>query len=131
MALILLVDDRHAVLDGMRRFLGEFGHTVITADNGNDAVCRLAEKPPPDLMILDLALNGGPDGRWVLQQLGPSSPPVIIWTGGTETLADFVGTKVKRVLPKANFPIKEIPTAVAEVLAMNGGHEPAAGEGGC
>jgi DNA-binding response OmpR family regulator len=130
-ALILLVDDRHAVLDGMRKFLGEVGHTVITADNAQDAVCRLAEKPPPDLMILDIALNSGPDGRWVLRQLGPSSPPVIIWTGGDETLADFVGTKVKRVLPKAKFPIEDIPAVVADVLAMNGGHESAAGEGKC
>lgn len=55
MAKILIVDDSPTIVQMLKNGLEEGGNTILTADNGVDAlvICR---KEMPDLVILDLML---------------------------------------------------------------------------
>lgn len=52
---ILIVDDERDVLSVLESGLAAEGYSVITADNGNDAIV-LAKSQRPDLIILDLVM---------------------------------------------------------------------------
>jgi DNA-binding response OmpR family regulator len=81
---ILLVEDDHAIRDGLRRSLEDEGFDVITAATGEEALV-LAERAAPELVLLDLGLPDR-DGRDVCRELRRSSDlPVIMLTArGTE-----------------------------------------------
>jgi DNA-binding response OmpR family regulator len=113
-ARILLADDSAAVLAAVGQALRNEGHLVTSTNNGADALCLLAAKPPPELLILDLNMPGL-DGHKVISALGPSSPPVLVITGEDLTEHDFATGKVKRVLLKP-FDLKGLLAAVADVL---------------
>lgn len=68
MARILVVDDDPHVRDLLREVLGFGEHEVLEAVDGPDALA-LAEKSPPELVILDLGLLGSVDGIAVLRAL--------------------------------------------------------------
>jgi len=55
MAKILIVDDEHSILESLEMFLGEKGHTVYTADSGQEGLDKCG-KERPDVMILDIRL---------------------------------------------------------------------------
>ena len=55
--IILVVDDEKSVLELFHRILKEDEYTVLTANNGKEAL-ELADKKRPDLVILDLKLTG-------------------------------------------------------------------------
>ncbi len=52
---ILIVDDEKDVLFILEKELAARGYSIITADNGNDAL-NLAKSEYPDLIILDLLM---------------------------------------------------------------------------
>ncbi|OGS08627.1 MAG: hypothetical protein A2270_02195 [Elusimicrobia bacterium RIFOXYA12_FULL_51_18] len=54
---ILLVDDDHAALDLMRRYLENLGFSVIFTDNGSEALF-LVRDSKPDLIVADVVLPG-------------------------------------------------------------------------
>src|ERR1700759_1802669 len=54
---ILLVDDEIDVLDFISYCLKREGYKILTAKNGNEAL-QLAEKDRPDLVLLDVAMQG-------------------------------------------------------------------------
>lgn len=54
---ILVVDDEKSVLELFHRILKKKEYTVLTANNGKEAL-ELADKERPDLVILDLNLPG-------------------------------------------------------------------------
>jgi len=66
-AKILVVDDEPSVRELEVSVLGELGHHVIEAANGQEAV-RLAREQQPDLILLDLMMPGLP-GINVCRQL--------------------------------------------------------------
>lgn len=53
---ILVVDDEPAIRRLLRTGLGTQGFDVVEAQNGAEARRRMAQKPAPDLVILDLGL---------------------------------------------------------------------------
>lgn len=55
--IILVVDDEKSVLELFHRILNKKEYTVLTANNGKEAL-ELADKERPDLVILDLNLPG-------------------------------------------------------------------------
>jgi CheY-like chemotaxis protein len=118
-ARILASDDSPPLLAALGQTLREAGHLVTSTNNGADALCLLAAKPPPDLLILDL-LMPGLDGHEVLKVLGPSAPPVIVISGMGAAPGDFAKGKVARVLAKP-FDREQLLAAVAEVLQANDG----------
>lgn len=54
---ILVVDDEKSALELFHRILKKKEYTVLTANNGKEAL-ELADKERPDLVILDLNLPG-------------------------------------------------------------------------
>ncbi|MGN6504954.1 MAG: response regulator [Tepidisphaeraceae bacterium] len=86
---ILLVDDDQDILTTMQAAFEPTGAVIETAGNGNKAV-ELAEKNPPDVIVLDMMLPGR-SGFLVLEKLQAekakakkprnSAPYVIMITG--------------------------------------------------
>jgi CheY-like chemotaxis protein len=79
---ILVVDDEPELRRLLAWILTDFGHDVETAADGQEALERLPQQPPPDLVILDI-LMPRVDGWAVLRALGTlaSRPPVLVLTG--------------------------------------------------
>ena len=64
---VLLVDDDNDILTSMQAAFEPTGATIDLASNGNRAV-EIAEKSPPDLVVLDMMLPGR-SGFLVLERL--------------------------------------------------------------
>ena len=54
---ILVVDDDPRLLHIVAMYLGIEGYEVITAENGDDGLAKLQDRPP-DLVILDIMMPG-------------------------------------------------------------------------
>jgi two-component system cell cycle response regulator len=66
-ARILVIEDNPANLELMRYVLGAFGHTVVTAIDGDEGIAA-ARRERPDLIVCDLQLPGI-DGFEVVRRL--------------------------------------------------------------
>lgn len=82
MARILLIDDDSMFRTMLRLTLAHFGHTVIEACDGNNAL-ELFPRAKADLVITDLVMPEK-DGLEVIVELKKMSPPVkiIAMSGG-------------------------------------------------
>ncbi|HEY2939583.1 MAG TPA: response regulator transcription factor [Gaiellaceae bacterium] len=82
---ILVVDDERAVRDSLRRALELEGYEIELAENGREALDRLASGTEPDAVILDV-LMPGMDGLEVCRTLrrNGSRVPVLMLTARTE-----------------------------------------------
>lgn len=69
---ILLVDDDQDILTSLEAVFEPTGAVLESASNGNKAV-ELAEKNPPDLVVLDMMLPGR-SGFLVLEKLKSKKP---------------------------------------------------------
>ncbi len=80
-ARILAVDDEVATCEALAEMLEAWGHKVITANDGTDALRKAAEFRP-DIVLSDLAMPGT-DGIGLLRALKEDTPdvPVIFLTG--------------------------------------------------
>jgi DNA-binding response OmpR family regulator len=92
---ILVVDDRAALLDLLRRVLEDEQYKVSVLQEGSGAVQQIREDPP-DLVILDLKLADA-DGMDILQELRASTNtadiPVIVYTAAVieaETVTNLI-----------------------------------------
>ena len=83
---LLVVDDNEMNRDMLSRRLARLGHTVVTAEDGNAALERIAQEPY-DLVLLDIMMPGI-DGFEVLERLrqthAPTELPVIMATAKDE-----------------------------------------------
>ena len=77
---ILLVDDELAIIDNLAPFMERSGFIVITAQNGIEALQKIA-KEKPDLLVMDV-LMPKMDGRETLRQLRKSNNwiPILLLT---------------------------------------------------
>lgn len=81
---VLIVDDVPAVRRSIRRVLGSTHFVYSEADGIEDAAARMSQRMTPDLVILDLSLDGRRDGGLgLLQDLGAHNlkTAVIIFSG--------------------------------------------------
>jgi anti-anti-sigma factor len=78
---VLVIDDETATLTMFRLFLGAYGYTVLTAENG-DAGLRLAREHSPAIVFTDIKMPGM-DGFEVLKQIKKTAPQteVVVITG--------------------------------------------------
>ena len=76
MPLILVVDDEPQIRRLLQAGLEGYGHEVICAAGGEEALALLTRQP--DLIILDIALGGGPDGIEVCRRIRQRSQVPII-----------------------------------------------------
>ena len=76
--IILVVDDEPQIRKLLITGLGGYGHEVITAADGSEALTLVAQRRP-DLVVLDIHLGRDPDGLEVCRRLREwSRVPIII-----------------------------------------------------
>jgi DNA-binding NtrC family response regulator len=88
-ARLLIVEDERAIRLALSGLLRREGYEVEQADDGAEALRRLAAEPF-DLVLTDLALGEGPSGMDVLraaQRDQPETPVVMITAHGNEKIA--------------------------------------------
>jgi len=127
MARILFVEDEAPVLDTLKRFFDREGFDVYGARGQGEAL-DLAQRFPPDVAVLDVMLNEGPepqfDGFAVCKQLRDEgfAGPVIFLTARTteeDKLAGFqLGADDYVTKP---FSLKELNARITAVLRRTGG----------
>ena len=105
---ILVVDDLVAVLRQMEAVLEQYGHTVITATSGKQAISVFTEVKI-DLVICDLAMpamNGwqvGKSVKEICRERGEPKPPFIMltgWGGQISQSEKMAESGIDRVLEK-------------------------------
>ncbi|MFN8622719.1 MAG: response regulator transcription factor [Chloroflexota bacterium] len=77
---ILVVDDEPAMVGALGALLGQAGHRIVAAYDGEEALRRFREDTP-DLVLLDLAMPGL-DGATVCQRIRElSDTPIVVVSG--------------------------------------------------
>jgi len=88
MATILIVDDSATMMEGHKRILERQGHTVHSAENGEEGVARTLELMP-DLVLMDVVMpkmNGFQATRKITKnELTKNIPVVIVTSKDQET----------------------------------------------
>ncbi len=83
---ILVVDDEPAMVGALGALLGQAGHRIVAAYDGEEALRRFHEDAP-DLVLLDLAMPGL-DGATVCQRIRETSDvPVVVVSGERDRAA--------------------------------------------
>jgi two-component system cell cycle sensor histidine kinase/response regulator CckA len=114
---ILLVDDDPVVRTSVAQMLEQLGHTVVTAEEGRDALVRLDERSDIDLLITDLAMPGL-DGAGLLREVShryPELPRLLITGLAADAEAGLIKT-ADAVLPKP-LEIATLDHVLARLLA--------------
>jgi DNA-binding response OmpR family regulator len=90
MATILVVDDEANVRGLYRDELADAGYRVLAAGSWAEAEALL-ERERPDLVMLDIRLEGGPDGIEALRRIKErhAGLPVVLVTAYGEYRSDF------------------------------------------
>jgi two-component system, OmpR family, phosphate regulon response regulator OmpR len=118
---ILVVDDDPRLRELLRRYLGENGFTVATADSAQ-SMNRLWVRERFDLLILDLMMPGE-DGLSVMRRLRGASDatPIIMLTAKGEDVDRIVGLEMGAddYLPKPFNP-RELLARINAVLRRRG-----------
>ena len=98
---ILVVDDERAVRESLRRALELEGYEIELAEDGRQALERLAREEQPDAVILDV-LMPGVDGLEVCRTLraGGSRLPVLMLTARTQ-VEDRLLARVRALLRRS------------------------------
>ena len=67
---IMLMDDEEMVRNVIKEMLTIFGHDVVLAADGNEAIAAFKNADPPiDLIIMDLTIPGGMGGKEAVQEI--------------------------------------------------------------
>ena len=83
---ILVVDDEPAMVGALGALLGQAGHRIVAAYDGDEALRRFREDAP-DLVLLDLAMPGL-DGATVCQRIREmSDTPIVVVSGERDRAA--------------------------------------------
>jgi CheY-like chemotaxis protein len=85
---VLIVDDDPEVREALGRLLEDDGWAVTTAADGQEALARLQQAPPPALILLDLMLPVMDGFEFRVRQLeDPQTAgiPVIVFSAGRDT----------------------------------------------
>ena len=114
---ILVVDDDPRLRDLLRRYLGDNGFAVVTADGG-PSMNRLWMRERYDLLILDLMMPGE-DGLSILRRLrgANDNTPIVMLTAKGEDVDRIVGLEMGAddYLPKPFNP-RELLARINAVL---------------
>jgi len=114
-ATVLIVDDEANLRRMLRAVLEAEGYGVIEADGG-DAALAVCDRSHPEVVLLDLMMEPGPDGIAVLEQIiARFADLVVVMMSGQATLSDAV-----RATKLGAFQFLEKPLSPESVLAAVG-----------
>jgi two-component system cell cycle sensor histidine kinase/response regulator CckA len=116
---ILLVEDEPMVRTVAERALTRHGYTVITADNGEEALEVLARGEPIDLLLSDVVMPGM-DGPTMVEQARKERPDLkILFMSGyaEEQLREMINVDNTHFLPKP-FSVQELAEAAKRALGV-------------
>ncbi len=120
---VLVVDDERAVRESLRRALELEGYEVELAEDGDEALARLAADGQPDALVLDV-LMPTIDGLEVCRRLRAtgSSLPVLMLTARAEVENRVAGLDAGAddYLPKP-FALEELLARLRALLRRTGG----------
>ena len=120
MAKILIVDDEADMRFALRQLLEELGHKVEEAGDGQEALAKFNENPS-ELVLLDLRLPGGMDGKEILLRLRAkdSRLPIFVITGypGPGMAEDLRRAGAAQYFAKP-FHHKDLIAAIAKALSL-------------
>lgn len=114
---VLLVEDEPTVRTVAERALTRHGYTVITADNGEDALEILARNEPIELLISDVVMPGM-DGPTMVREARQSRPDLkILFMSGyaEEQLRKSIDIENVNFLPKP-FSVTELAEAARRAV---------------
>jgi two-component system cell cycle sensor histidine kinase/response regulator CckA len=114
---VLLVEDEPMVRNVAERALTRHGYTVITADNGEDALEIVAKNEPIDLLISDVVMPGM-DGPTMVREARKSRPELkILFMSGyaEEQLRKSIDIENVNFLPKP-FSVTELAEAARRAV---------------
>ncbi|MBV8908508.1 MAG: response regulator [Sphingomonas sp.] len=114
---VLLVEDEPMVRSVAERALTRHGYTVITADNGEDALAIIAKNEPIDLLISDVVMPGM-DGPTMVREARESRPDLkILFMSGyaEEQLRKSIDIENVNFLPKP-FSVTELAEAARRAV---------------
>ena len=114
---VLLVEDEPMVRSVAERALTRHGYSVITADNGEDALEILARNEPVDLLISDVVMPGM-DGPTMVREARESRPDLkILFMSGyaEEQLRKSIDIENVNFLPKP-FSVIELAEAARRTV---------------
>jgi two-component system cell cycle sensor histidine kinase/response regulator CckA len=114
---VLLVEDEATVRGVAERALTRHGYTVITADNGEDALEVLARGEEIDLLISDVVMPGM-DGPTMVKQARQDRPDLkILFMSGyaEEQLRKSINVENVGFLPKP-FSVQELAEAAKRAI---------------
>jgi CheY-like chemotaxis protein len=87
---ILVVDDNDALRENLAEALEIEGYPVVVAADGKAAIERLAEEPPPSVVLLDLMMPGMSGGELlakIREERRLDHVKVVITTGASGAMA--------------------------------------------
>ena len=120
---VLVVEDSEEVVALFRDILEDMGHWVTATTYGPDDLAQVI-KVVPDLVILDLMVDGGPVGWQLLQKMRMSpateSIPVVVCTAATQHVREqeaWLTTSRVTVILKP-FAVDDLELAVNKALQL-------------
>jgi signal transduction histidine kinase/CheY-like chemotaxis protein len=116
---ILLVEDEADLLALAARFLEELGYRVIRAANGAAAIGLAGKETRIDLLLTDMVMPGGINGRRLAVQLRTQRPtlPVLFMSGYADDVAEEAGAPVRKAVIVAK-PYDRSRLAIAVSAAL-------------
>ncbi|GEM_PF-567433 len=118
-ATILVVDDEPSIRGFAQAALEHFGHSVLTAADGNEALALLANRPSVDIILLDVVMPGagGAETLSEIRRLLPHIP--IIMTSGYNREEAIRSSDIPDDLPflEKPFTVQTLCASVDNVLA--------------
>jgi two-component system cell cycle sensor histidine kinase/response regulator CckA len=114
---VLLVEDEPMVRSVAERALTRHGYSVVTADNGEDALAILAKGEPVALLISDVVMPGM-DGPTMVREARKSRPDLkILFMSGyaEEQLRKSIDIENVNFLPKP-FSVSELAEAARRAV---------------
>lgn len=118
--IILVVEDEYLVLDALATFLGQLGYTVLTAENGTDAMAACAQSDGVDLLLCDVVLPGGMSGPELSGSLQKNAPHLktVFMTGYSDREAQSHRVDDEDFFPlRKPFELDALAALLAEKLA--------------
>jgi two-component system cell cycle sensor histidine kinase/response regulator CckA len=115
---VLLVEDEPMVRAVAERALTRHGYTVVTADNGEEALEVIARGEPIDLLVSDVVMPVM-DGPTMVREARKTMPelPILFMSGyAEEQLRDSLGVDNAQFLPKP-FSVQDLAEAAKRALA--------------